>query len=469
MSNKLDDDFLDDDDFLNDDMLLDDDALLDDDLDDGFDHLDDPISDSIGSDDLDELDDDLESAIDDDLSEDGFDEGIEEDFSDTADVEAPKPASKPQKNNLEADKKSSNKKSKGSNPADVKSPEPTDKKKEKSKLLTLLILTLFIVGMGLLAYILLAPSSNDNYVEVEDPQSIESAQTEFSPTEPVSEITTSIVDESDINSSAEQFTGLESTSTTASSAVDMNTENNAFEPVPETLTSTVIETPTDNIAPASISTESSEGSDLYASNVLSDYVTIDALSEKASNLHDIIKIEHANDMEELKSKTEVLIKNVSGRIIKIANKSDKAIKKSLINKTERAFSMISSVVKKVDVNKKNDALNIIKFKKQIDGINVKIKTSTNEQSVVISDLLTRISSLEGKIKELEISSSDNMARLPTFELLGFDAQKMTVWLKDEFGNVIKTTEGTFIPQYGIVKQITEEGIVVTNVGYVKTK
>lgn len=57
----------------------------------------------------------------------------------------------------------------------------------------------------------------------------------------------------------------------------------------------------------------------------------------------------------------------------------------------------------------------------------------------------------------------------SYSLIGFDRQKMAVWLKDDDDNVIKVKKTSFLPEYGTVISITENGKIATELGFVKIK
>lgn len=57
----------------------------------------------------------------------------------------------------------------------------------------------------------------------------------------------------------------------------------------------------------------------------------------------------------------------------------------------------------------------------------------------------------------------------SYQLIGFDRQKKSVWIKDDNDNVIKVVKSSYLPEYGTIKSITEDGKIITELGFVKIK
>lgn len=107
------------------------------------------------------------------------------------------------------------------------------------------------------------------------------------------------------------------------------------------------------------------------------------------------------------------------------------------------------------------------------------KAELNEKNANVKLLMSELENLRAGIskssatphpeKEKPTQKKKSISSFQSYELIGFDRQKKSVWIKDDNDNVIKIRKSSFMPEYGTVMSITDDGKIVTELGFVKYK
>jgi len=80
-----------------------------------------------------------------------------------------------------------------------------------------------------------------------------------------------------------------------------------------------------------------------------------------------------------------------------------------------------------------------------------------------------LSAIKSDILQIKDNNSNKIDNFKEYEMIGFDSNKLYIWIKDANQNVIKVKQGDFLPEYGTVVSVTEEGQIITQLGLVKIK
>ena len=105
------------------------------------------------------------------------------------------------------------------------------------------------------------------------------------------------------------------------------------------------------------------------------------------------------------------------------------------------------------------------IKSAIDGMSIEFTKLSKRNANFASSL----SDLKADILVIKDNNSNKIDNFKEYEMIGFDSNKLYIWIKDINQNVIKIKQGDFLPEYGTVISVTEDGQIITKLGLVKIK
>ena len=151
------------------------------------------------------------------------------------------------------------------------------------------------------------------------------------------------------------------------------------------------------------------------------------------------------------------------------NSSSFSIIKEKISTTDKSIKSVSEEVAK-DKIISAEAIKLLTSK--IDRLEidyVELHNTIGDKDKEISRLKTDVLDVLAKIKDLSSNEIFAIEKFMVYELIGFDANNKSVWIRDADNNVLKVAKGTFIPEYGTAIDVLDDGSIVTKLGIVKTK